>query len=108
MHPTGFDLFTWAASFTGNALLAIVLFFRGRARSFPFFTLYILYQVVDNIASYFVIRAASFATYQHYYWSVNLLEEVLRLLVFYEVAVHVFRPTGVWARDIRKTFIGLV
>jgi hypothetical protein len=107
MHATGFDLFTWAASFTGNVLLAIVLFVRGRARSFPFFSLYILFQAVDNIVSYFVIRA-SLGTYQHYYWSVNVLEEVLKLLVFYEVAVHVFRPTGVWARDIRKTFIGLV
>jgi hypothetical protein len=106
MHPTGFDVFIWAASFAENSLLAIVLFFRGRASSFPFFTLYILFQVIDNIVSYFVLRAP-LSTYQYYYWSENLLEEMLKLLVFYEVAVHVFRPTGVWARDIRKTFIGL-
>ena len=107
MHLTGFDRFIWAASFTGNVLLAIVLFVRGRARSFPFFTSYILVQGVDNIVACFVIQAP-YRTYQNYFWSENLVEEILKLFVFYEVAVHVFRPTGVWARDIRKTFIGLV
>jgi hypothetical protein len=36
------------------------------------------------------------------------VDEILQLFVVYELAVHVFRPTGVWARDVNKTFIGVV
>ena len=108
MQLTGFDLFTWIAAFIANASLAIILFARGRARSFPFFTLYILAQVLDSVAAYFLIYRGSALAYQHYYWSINAVEEILKLCVFYEVAIHVFCPTGVWARDVRKTFVGLI
>jgi hypothetical protein len=108
MHPKGFDVFAWAAAFIANVALAALLLLRGRARSFPFFTLYILEQVFDAVLTYFVIGRVSFYTYQNYYWGMGALEEVLKLCVFYEIAMHVFRPTGVWARDIRKTFAGLI
>jgi len=107
-HLTGFDIFTWIASFLVNGTLAIILFVRGRARSFPFFTAYILEQVVDAIVAYFVILHAAALTYQKYAWTAASIEEMLKLCVFYEVAVHVFCPTGSWARDVRKAFLVLI
>lgn len=108
MHSFEFAAFAWTTSFIGNVLLAIVLFVRGRARSFPFFTIYIVAQVLNSILLYFVINRASLETYQYSYWFTNWLEQILQFCVFYEIAVHVFCPTGVWARDVHRTFIGLI
>ena len=108
MQSSGFAVFAWIASFLGNLLLALVLFYRGRARSFPIFTVYIVTQIIDLIVLYVVIRHASLTIYRYFYWSTNWLEQILQICVFYEIAVHVFCPTGVWARDVRKTFMGLI
>jgi hypothetical protein len=37
----------------------------------------------------------------------GVLDEALQFLVLLELALHVFRPTGVWARDVWKTFAGM-
>jgi len=108
MHWSGFAVFAWIASFLLNLLLAFVLFYRGRAPSFPFFTVYVVEQIVDLIALYVVTRHASLTVYRYFYWSTNWLEQILQVCVFYEIAVHVFCPVGVWARDVRRTFVGLI
>jgi hypothetical protein len=46
--------------------------------------------------------------YFYAYWYLGFIDEALQLLVFYELAVHVFCPTGTWALDVRRTFFGLV
>jgi hypothetical protein len=107
MQLSGFDRFAWAASFTGQILILAVLLLRRRARNFPIFTLYILEGIVTTVVGFFVFYHLPFSTYQHVYWSSGLLDEALQLLVVYEIAVHIFCPTGVWARDVRKTFISL-
>jgi hypothetical protein len=108
MHLSGFDLFAWAASFAGRLLILFVLFARGRAKLFPFFTALIAEETVATAARYLVFLHFSFSTYQYCYWSLGILDEVLQLFVLYEVAVHVFCPTGAWARDVHRTFLGLV
>ncbi len=107
MQLSSFDRFVWAASFTGQVLIFLVLLVRRRARKFPLFTLYILEGIVTTVVGFFVFYHLPFTTYQHVYWSSGLLDEALQLLVVYEIAVHVFCPTGVWARDVQKTFISL-
>jgi hypothetical protein len=108
MHLTGFDRFVWAATFCGHLALLLVLLARGRARSFPAFTTYVVERIGTSVVLYFVFSHLSFSTYQHWYWSLYVLDELLQLLVFYELAAKVFCPTGAWARDVRGTFIGLV
>jgi hypothetical protein len=108
MHLTGFDRFTWAAAFYGHLLLLFVIFARGRAKAFPFFTAYIAENIVKTAALYLILNHLSFDAYSGAYLFFATADEVLQLLVFYELAVHVFCPTGVWASDVRKTFVGLI
>jgi len=108
MHLTGFDLFAWAGGFIGHVVLLFVLLVRGRARSFPFFTAYIAEQILSTSVAYFIFYHDPFRVYQTSFWGFEGLEEILQLCVFYEIALHVFRPTGVWAQDVKKTLLSLV
>jgi hypothetical protein len=108
MHLSGFDRFVWAATFCGHILLLIVLFLRRRTSSFPVFTACVAEKIASTIVLYLIFNHLTISTYRNSYWSLGFLDEVLQLLVFYELAVHVFCPTGVWARDVRTTFVSLV
>jgi len=107
VNLSSFDHFVWAPSLFGLVVLLLVLVVRHRARSFPIFTAY----VVENIVRTLVLHWAhhlSLRVYFYSYWSSSFLDEAFQLLVFYELAVHVFCPTGKWAPDVRKTFLGLM
>jgi hypothetical protein len=107
MHLSGFDFFAWAAIFIGQCLSLFVLFARRRAKLFPMFTALIAEETMATAVRYLVFLHFSFRTYQYCYWSLGILDEVLQLFVLYEIAADVFCPTGVWARDVRKTFLGV-
>lgn len=108
MELTGFDRFLWAATSCGQILTLLVLIVRRRARSFPFFTCYVVETICTNVVEYFVFYHLSILAYCYWYWSLGIFDQILLLLVFYELAKHVFCPTGVWARDVRRTFLGVV
>jgi hypothetical protein len=107
MNLSYFDRILWAASLYGNVLLVLVLLVRGRAKSFPIFTLYVGEGIAKTFALYFIGYHFSRTAYAHAYYTLGFVDEALQLLVVYELAVYVFCPTGVWARDVRKTFLGL-
>ena len=92
MHLSGFDLFAWAAIFLGQLLILLVLFVRRRARPFPLFTALIAEQTVATAVRYVVFLNFSFRIYQDCYWTLGIVDEVLQLFVWYEIAVHVFCP----------------
>ena len=108
MHLTGLDFFFWAVSFLGNLGLLFVLWHRRRAKSFPLFTALITLNVVRTIVLYFVLKLGTKENYFYTYWSLALLDTALQLGVVYEIASRVFRPVGVWARDVRDSFIWMV
>jgi hypothetical protein len=108
MQLSGFDRFLWAATFCGHILTLFALIVRGRARSFPAFTSFIAENICTTAALYVVFNHFSFTAYFDWYCSLGIVDEILQLFVFYELAVRVFCPTGVWARDVRRTFIGVV
>jgi hypothetical protein len=105
---SSFDRFVWAACFCGQILLLLVLWIRRRAKTFPAFTTYIIESIAKAVVLYFVFHHLSQRAYFYSYWSLGTVDEALQLLVFYELSRHVFCPTGVWARDVRRTFFGLV
>jgi hypothetical protein len=107
MHLSGFDRAAAAATVTGDVLILLVLFLRRRAGSFPLFTTLIAEELLSGAVGNFVRLHFSLNVYKYTYWSLGILDETLQILVLYEIAVHVFCPTGVWARDIRRTFVGM-
>lgn len=107
MHLTGLDFFFWAASFSGNLGLLLVLWYRRLAKRFPFFTALALLSVIRTIVLYFVFNHASKHSYFVTYWSLAVVDTMLELGIVYEIASRVFRPVGVWARDVRGSFTWL-
>jgi hypothetical protein len=108
MRLTGLDFFFWAAGFVVSASLLLVLWYRHRARKFPFFTALISLTVIKSIVLYLVRAQGTHTSYVDTYWSLTVLDTVLQLCVVYEIASSVFRPVDVWARDVRRSFLWLV
>jgi len=108
MNLSGFERFVWAAGLCGQIVLLLVLLIRRRAKSFPVFTVYISWSIAKAVVLYLVVGHLSQRAYFYSYWDLGIVDEVIQLLVFYELAVHVFCPIGVWARDVRRTFVGLI
>ncbi|MCU1253133.1 MAG: hypothetical protein JWQ49_6162 [Edaphobacter sp.] len=107
MHLTGLDLLFWAASFFGHVALLVVLFLRRRARTFPLFTTFICANILRTISLYLIARFGTKATYFYTYWYLAIFDVGLQLGVVYELASGIFRPVGVWTKDIRRSFVWL-
>jgi hypothetical protein len=108
VHLTGLDYFLWAAAFLLHLALLFTLFYRRRARAFPFFTSLITLSVVRTVILYFVFNYGSRQAYFTTFWSLEILDVLLQLGVVYEVASRVFRPLNVWAPDVRSNFLWLL
>jgi hypothetical protein len=108
MHLTGTILLFWAAGLFAHSVLLIVLFTRNRARTFPVFTTLIAANVFNAVALYEIANHGTKHSYLIAYFSFAILDFVLQLSVTYELARHIFCPTGTWAPDVRNGFLILV
>ena len=105
MQPNTLDFSFWAAGLLGHAILLAVLLTRGRFRQMPSFSALIASNIVETITLFCIFRAGMKTAYFDAYWSFALLEAALKLAVLYEVADSVYRPVGVWARDVRLQIV---
>ena len=108
MHLTGLDFSLWAVSFLANLGLLFVLCYRRLGKSFPLFTALALLCVIRAVVMYFVLHHGTRQTYFLTYWSLAVVDTMLELGIVYEIASRVFRPVGVWARDVRGSFLWMV
>jgi len=108
MSLNGIDYLFWAAGFLAEVLLLVVLIARHRVRSFPFFTAMISESIVTTVILYFLSRYGTKGAYAVGYFWTGFVDLTLQVLVFFELASHVFKPVGKWAPDIRDTFVGLI
>ena len=107
MQLNSIDLFFWAAGLLGHIVLLVVLFVRHRAVVFPFFTTLIASNIAKTIVLVLVLHFGSKSSYRIVYTWYASADLVLQLCVVYELASHVFRPTGRWALDVRKGILVL-
>lgn len=108
MHLTGTILLFWAAGLSVHILLLFVLIARHRATMFPFFSVWMATMIVSSLVLYQIALHGSKHSYFVGYFAFAIVDLVLQLSVTYELAAHVFRPTGTWATDVRKGFFILV
>lgn len=108
MHLTGTALLFWAAGLTAHTLLLTVLLTRHHAKTFPLFTTLIAVNIMNSIGLYEIHLRGSKHDYFIAYFAFAILDLLLQLSVTYELASHIFCPTGTWATDVRKGFLLLV
>lgn len=99
----GIDYAFWLISIWLQLVLLGVLFVRGRAKSLPIFTAWIIFCAVRDIVLYFVHRYALHA-YFNTYWALGSIDVCLQVGIFFEMAFKVFCPLGHWAIDVRRGF----
>ncbi len=105
MPLTVIDRLLWILGFVGHCALLAILLLRKRYKALPIFTAFVVMNVVRTIALY-VVRGSK-DQYFYAYWSLAILDVALQLLLAFELGTHVFRPLGVWAPDVRRSFLGL-
>jgi hypothetical protein len=102
------DFFFWAVALLENLGLLFVLWYRRLDKGFPIFTALTLLSIFRAVVLYFVLRYGTRNSYFYWYWSLVMLDTMLQLGIVYELASRVFRPVGVWAPDVRGSFIWMV
>ena len=85
--------------------LLLILVVKGRWRAFPFFTLYMGFSVFRDALLYYVYRYVSPDLYASVYWSASIMDVALQVMLVFEMARVVLKPTGTWVRDARKFFL---
>ncbi len=93
----------WAAGFTEQAALLLVLLSRKRFRAFPIFTSWIAFLVLKTVVLFAVF--GSLKEYYYTYWTGEVLDLLLQVGVIYEICRNVLRPTGTWVRSALRTFL---
>jgi hypothetical protein len=97
--------FLWAASFAGQIALFAVLIAKKRWRTFPFFTSWITFDILDTILLYLVFRHGNPSLYTAVYWVCAVLDLLLEIAVIFEICRIVLKPTGTWVRDALHRFV---
>ncbi|HXE08755.1 MAG TPA: hypothetical protein VN612_12720 [Acidobacteriaceae bacterium] len=110
MFLSGFERFLWAGGFVLECILLAVLFLKRRAASFPAFTFLNIFYVARTIVLFALAFRFGVSSWPYFltYWPLAFVDELIQLVVAYELAVHVFCPTGKWARDVRRAFLWLI
>lgn len=91
MHLPTIDLALWALTLAGEIALVIFLLAKGTGRSYPIFTSYMIFNIVEDLLGWVLHNRAD--TYLRFYFAVTVLDSLLQLMVLFEVGRNVFRPS---------------
>jgi hypothetical protein len=91
MHLWTVDNVSIAAGLVLQAALAFVLIQRNLARLYPIFLLYLLLNLVEDPLGWAL--QGSDTLYLRYYFVVTILDYILQLLILFEIARNVIRPS---------------
>lgn len=96
----------WAYGFLQNLALLFVLLKRGRARSFPAFTVLIAFGTLRTIVLFIVFRAAGrHHAYALAYWYAAGLDLLLQVAVVYELARSALYRSSEWIPGAKSRFL---
>jgi hypothetical protein len=95
----------WIAGFIGNLCLLAILLGKSRAKNFPIFTTFVIYQILETVALFSIHRAGTPHAYFLAYWGSAFGGYVFQLALIYEIARDVLRPTGIWIRKAQNSFL---
>lgn len=91
-----------------EVVLIGVLVVKKLTRRLKVFTILVCYYTLQTILLYAVMRYAGGRVYFYAYWSSAIIDVLLQICLFMEGAIQIFRPTGYWGADIKRTLICLL
>jgi len=105
MHVSFVAALLWMVGFVLNAALLFVLLYRRRYRFVPWFTVWIAYEILYNVACFIVLRLGSKQLYRDVYWSCAFIEFLLQIAVVLEIGTIVLRRGGRWIEGARARLV---
>jgi hypothetical protein len=95
----------WAASFVGQVALFAILTVKRRWNTFPIFTVWITFDVLETILLYLAFHYGTRSQYALAYWGCAVIGLILQIAVIFEICRIVLKPTGTWVRDALIRFL---
>ncbi len=105
MHVSVVAAVLWAVNFGLNAALLLVLGYGKRHRLVPWFTGYIAYGALYNVACFIVFRVGTRQLYKEIYWCGAFLDFVLQIAVVLEIGAIVLRRSGRWVEGAKGRLV---
>src|ERR1700746_1212603 len=87
------DIILWISGYAGNICLMAVLCAKKRYKAFPWFTLFLANELVQDPLLALIAHYGSAKHYFYTYWSLDVLDSLLLLLVIFELSRAVKRVT---------------
>jgi hypothetical protein len=91
MELNHWDIILWVSGYVGNVCLMAVLCAKKRYRAFPWFTLFLANELVQDPLLALLVRYGSAKHYFYAYWGLDVLDSLLLLFVIFELSRTVTR-----------------
>lgn len=91
MELNHWDIILWISGYVGNICLMAVLCAKKRYKTFPWFTLFLANELVQDPLLALLAHYGSTKHYFYAYWSLDLLDSLLLLIVIFELCRTVTR-----------------
>jgi len=91
MELNHWDIILWISGYVGNICLMAVLCAKKRYKAFPWFTLFLANELVQDPLLALLARYGAAKHYFYTYWFLDVLDSLLLLLVIFELARTVTR-----------------
>ncbi len=95
----------WAVSFLLDAALLALLLYQRKYRLVPWFTGWIAFQIIYNVAGFVALQFGSKLVYRDVYWSGAFLDFAFQIAVVLEIAANVLRRSGRWVEGARTRLV---
>jgi hypothetical protein len=94
MQLTHWDIILWISGYFGNICLMAVLCAKKRYKAFPWFTLFLTNELIQDPLLALVKHYGSAKHYFYAYWSLDVLDSLFLIFVIFELARAVIRAVG--------------
>ena len=91
MQLTHWDIILWISGYVGNICLMAVFCAKKRYKAFPWFSLFLANELIQDPLLALVEHYGSAKHYFYAYWSLDVLDSLLLIFVIFELAKAVIR-----------------
>ena len=108
MQIEGLEYLLWVVGCVLNGALCLSIYLTCSYRALPFFSLWMAEAFLQSSLLFLFNSYANARHYREAYWTFNLLEIVLQVVVAFEFADKALRQGGSWVRGTKLPFLSCV